>query len=293
MAEIPLDFLKKIRRVEIQTNRLVEDLFAGKYKSIFRGKGMDFEEVREYVPGDEVRYIDWNVSARMNSPHVKVFREERELTMLLAIDISGSADLGSGTQSKRELMAELAAVLAFSASRNNDQVALLLFTDEIELYVPPGKGRKHILRLIRQILFFEPEGRGTDCEKALEYMNHVVRRSSLVFMISDFLDEGFEKAMRITAQRYDLIPVLTVDERELELPSVGWVALEDAETGEIVEVDTSNEEVRTSFAEAARERITRLKKEFVLYGVDIIEIQSGRPYIEAFQQFFRTRIKRR
>ncbi len=254
---------------------------------------MDFEEVREYIPGDEVRYIDWNVSARMNSPHIKVFREEREMTMLLAIDISGSVDLGSGTQSKRELMAELAAVLAFSASRNNDQVALLLFTDEIELYIPPGKGRKHILRLIRQILFFEPEGRGTDCEKALEYMNHVIRRNSLVFMISDFLDEGFEKAMRTTAQRYDLIPVLTVDERELELPNVGWVALEDAETGEVVEVNTSDEEVRTSFAEAARERITRLRKEFVLYGIDTIEIQSGRPYIEAFRQFFRTRIKRR
>ena len=293
MSEIPLDFLKKIRRVEIQTNRLVEDLFAGKYKSIFRGKGMDFEEVREYIPGDEVRYIDWNVSARMNRPHIKVFREEREMTLILAVDISGSADLGSGTQSKRELMAEVAAVLAFSATRNNDQVALLLFTDEVEHFIPAGKGRKHILRLIRQVLFTEPKGRGTDCEKALEYLNHVAHRNSTVFLLSDFLDEGFEKALRVTAQRYDLIPVLTVDERELELPNVGIVALEDAETGEMLEVDTSDADLRDAFAKAARARIDRLKKEFISYGINTIEIQSGKPYIDAFHQFFKNRIKRR
>ncbi len=293
MSEIPLDFLKKIRRVEIQTNRLVEDLFAGKYKSIFRGKGMDFEEVREYIPGDEVRYIDWNVSARMNRPHIKVFREEREMTLILAVDISGSADLGSGTQSKRELMAEVAAVLAFSATRNNDQVALLLFTDEVEHFIPAGKGRKHILRLIRQVLFTEPKGRGTDCEKALEYLNHVAHRNSTVFLLSDFLDEGFEKALRVTAQRYDLIPVLTVDERELELPNVGIVALEDAETGEMLEVDTSDADLRDAFAKAARARIDRLKKEFISYGINTIEIQSGKSYIDAFHQFFKNRIKRR
>jgi uncharacterized protein (DUF58 family) len=254
---------------------------------------MDFEEVREYVPGDEVRYIDWNVSARMNSPHVKVFREEREMTMVLAVDISGSADLGSGTQSKRELMAEVAAVLAFSASRNNDQVALLLFTDEVEHFIPVGKGRKHILRLIRQILFFEPTSRGTHCEKALEYLNHVAHRNSMVFLISDFLDEGFEKALRITAQRYDLVPVLTVDERELELPDVGVVAFEDAETGEIVEVDTSNSALREAFSCAAHGRVDRLRKEFISYGVDVIEIRNGQPYIDAFHQFFKNRIKRR
>ncbi len=293
MSEIPLDFLKKIRRVEIRTNRMVEDLFAGKYKSIFRGKGMDFEEVREYVPGDEIRYIDWNVSARMNSPHVKVFREEREMTMVLAVDISGSGDLGSGMQSKRELMGELAAVLAFSASRNNDQVALLLFTDEVELFIPAGKGRKHILRLIRQILFYEPKSRGTNCEKALEYLNHVVHRNSMVFFISDFLDEGFEKALRITAQRFDLVPVLTIDDRELELPNVGIVALEDAETGEIVEVDTSDSALREAFASAARGRVERLRKEFIAFGVDTIEVHNGQPYIDAFHQFFKNRIKRR
>lgn len=293
MADIPIDFLKRIRRVEIKTNRLVEDLFAGKYKSIFRGKGMDFEEVREYMPGDEIRYIDWNVSARMSNLFVKIFREERELTVILAIDISGSVDLGSGTQSKRELMAELAAVLAFSAIRNNDRVGLLLFSDEIEAFVPPGKGRKHVLRLIRQILFFEPKHRRTNCEKVLEYLNHIVHRSSLVFMVSDFLDSGFEKAMRITSQRYDLIPVFTVDERELMLPNVGWVALEDAETGEIVEVNTSNPAVREKFAAGARERIARLKRQFITSGIDMIEIQSGKPYIDAMQQFFKMRIKRR
>jgi len=293
MADIPLDFLKKIRRVEIQTNRLVEDMFAGKYKSIFRGKGMDFEEVREYLPGDEIRYIDWNVSARMQRPYIKVFREEREMTMILAIDISGSADLGSGTQSKRELMAELASVLAFSATKNNDRVGLVLFTDEIENYIPPGKGRKHVLRLIRQILFYEPENRGTNCERVLEYLNHIIHRNSLVFLISDFLDDNYQKAMRITCQRYDLIPVFTVDERELELPNVGWVALEDAENGEIVEVNTSDASVRQEFAKAARLRIEGLKKEFIKSGMDMIEIQSGRPYIDSLQQFFRNRIKRR
>jgi len=254
---------------------------------------MDFEEVREYVPGDEVRYIDWNVSARMNSPHVKVFREEREMTMVLAVDISGSADLGSGTQSKRELMAEIAAVLAFSATRNNDHVGLLLFTNEMEHFIPPGKGRKHILRLIRQILFHEPKAQGTDCGKALEYLSHIIHRNSTLFLISDFLDEGFEKTMRISAQHYDLIPVLVVDQRELELPNVGIMALEDAETGEIVEVDTSNEGLREAFSCAARGRLEKLRKEFISYGIDRIEVRTEQPYIDAFHQFFKTRIKRR
>lgn len=293
MANIPLEFLRKVRRIELRTNRLVEDLFAGKYRSIFRGRGMDFEEVREYETGDEVRYIDWNVSARMNGLFVKVFREERELTVILAIDVSGSADLGSGRLSKRELMAEVASVLAISATSNNDRVGLLLFTDKVEKYIRPDKGRKHVLRLIREILFYEPERRGTCIEEALRYANHMVHRSSLVFLISDFLDEGFEKAMRITNQRCDLIPILTVDEREMRLPKVGWVSLEDAETGEIVEVNTSDRRVRSEFARAADRRVESLRRECVSSGIDVVEIRSEQPYIESLQRFFKNRLSRR
>lgn len=293
MADIPLDFLKNIRRIELRTNRLVEDLFAGKYRSIFRGKGMDFEEVREYMPGDEIRYIDWNVSARMNAPYIKVFREERELTMMLAVDISASSGMGSETKSKRERMAEMAATLAFSATRNNDRVGLMLFTDEIECVIPPGKGRRHILRIIRQILYFKPEGRGTNCKKALEYLGHILHRNAMIFFLSDFFDEGFERAMRITIQRYDLVPIITVDERELSLPDIGRIALEDAETGEIVEVNTSRPEVRAAFAEAAELRMETLRRLFRSMGADFIELREEHSNFHALQQFFKTRIKRR
>ncbi len=293
MAEIPLEFLRKIRRIEIRTNRLVEDLFAGKYKSIFRGRGMDFEEVREYEAGDEIRYIDWNVSARMNDLFVKVFREERELTVILAVDISGSADLGSVDQSKRELMAEIASVLAFSAIGNNDRVGLLLFTDGVELYVTPAKGRRHVLRVIRDILYYQPKNHTTNIEQALRYLGHVVHRSAMVFLLSDFLDSGFDRAMRITNQRFDLIPILTVDDRELVLPNVGWVALEDAETGQTVEVNTSDPAVREDFARVARKRIDDLKQQCVRSGMDVIEVRSGQSYIKSLQHFFKNRIRKR
>ncbi len=293
MAEIPLEFLRKIRRIEIRTNRLVEDLFAGKYKSIFRGRGMDFEEVREYEAGDEIRYIDWNVSARMNDLFVKVFREERELTVILAVDISGSSDLGSVDQSKRELMAEIASVLAFSAIGNNDRVGLLLFTDGVELYVTPAKGRRHVLRVIRDILYFQPKNHTTNIEQALRYLGHVVHRSAMVFLLSDFLDSGFDRAMRITNQRFDLIPILTVDDRELVLPNVGWVALEDAETGQTVEVNTSDPAVREDFARVARKRIDDLKQQCVRSGMDVIEVRSGQSYIKSLQHFFKNRIRKR
>jgi len=293
MADIPIEFLRHIRRIELRTNRLVEDLFAGKYKSIFRGKGMDFEEVREYEAGDEIRYIDWNVSARMNSLFVKVFREERELTVILAVDVSGSADLGSGTHSKRELMAEVAAVLAFSAISNNDRVGLLLFSDGVESYVGAAKGRRHVLRVIRDILYHEPERRTTNIEEALRYLGHVVHRGAMVFLISDFLDDGFDRAMRITNQRYDLIPILAVDERELVLPNVGWIALEDAETGELVDVNTSDRRVREAFAAAGQQRIDNLKQQCLRAGMDIIEVRSGRSYTESLRRFFKNRIRKR
>lgn len=293
MADIPIEFLRQVRRIELRTNRLVEDLFAGKYKSIFRGKGMDFEEVREYEAGDEIRYIDWNVSARMNDLFVKVFREERELTVILAVDVSGSADLGSGDRSKREMMAELAAVLAFSAIRNNDRVGLLLFSDGVESYVGPAKGRRHVLRVIRDILYHEPQSVATNIDEALRYLGHVVHRSAMVFLISDFLDSGFDRAMRITNQRYDLIPILTVDQRELDLPDVGWVALEDAETGEMVEVNTSDRRTREAFAREAQARIDDLRRRCVRSGMDVIEVRNGQSYTESLHRFFKNRIRRR
>jgi len=293
MAEIPLEFLQKVKRIELRTNRLVEDLFAGKYKSIFRGRGMDFEEVREYQPGDEIRYIDWNVSARMHNLFVKVFREERELTVVLAVDVSGSADLGSADQSKRELMAEVASVLAFSAIRNNDRVGLLLFSEGVEKYVPPGKGRKHVLRVIRDILYYKPENRQTNIDRSLRYLTHVAHRSAMVFLISDFLDSGFDRAMRITNQRYDLIPIITVDDREMFMPNVGTVALEDSETGQLVEVNTSDPEVRRRFAKAAHDRVDGIRKQCVRGGMDVVEIRSVRSYIESLQNFFKNRIRRR
>jgi uncharacterized protein (DUF58 family) len=297
MADIPIEFLKHLRRIELRTNRLVEELFAGKYKSIFRGRGMDFEEVREYEPGDEIRYIDWNVSARQNRLFVKVFREERELTVLLAVDVSGSGDLGSGfgadARSKRELMAEVAAVLAFSATANNDRVGLVLFSDRVEKFIRPAKGRRHVLRVIRDILYYQPEQRGTDIESALRYIGHVVHRSSMVFLLSDFLDSGFDKAMRIANTHFDLIPILVLDDRERELPNVGWVALQDAETGEVVDLNTSDPRVRKLFAEASAERVHDFKKQCVRSGIEVVEVRSGGSYVDTLRRFFQNRMRRR
>src|SRR5665213_2812390 len=251
---IPREILKKIRQIELRTNRIVTETLAGQYHSVFKGQGMNFDEVREYQPGDDVRAIDWNVTARMNHPFIKKFVEERELTLMLVVDVSGSGLFGSRDQSKRELAAEIASVLAFSAIRNNDKVGLILFSDQVELFIPPKKGRSHTLRLIREILFFEPKGRGTQPSLALDYLNHIVSRRSVVFFISDFQAEDFSRALTITSRRHDLIAIRIDDLREETLPNVGIITLEDAETGEQIEINTGDRQIRTRFNAASEDK---------------------------------------
>ncbi len=296
------EILRKVRQIDIRTNRLVTEALGGQYHSVFKGRGMDFDEVREYVPGDEVRRIDWNVTARTGHPFVKKFTEERELTILLLVDLSGSGDFGSGeganAQSKRELAAEVASVLAFSAIRNQDKVGLILFTDQIEEYIPPQKGRRHVLRVVREILFFEPQRRGTDIEHALDFANRVQARRSVVFLLSDFQQRGeardrLRRGLRLTAKRHDLIAVPIGDKRERELPDIGLLTLEDAETGELIEVDTASRAVRDRFAREAEARTAALRETLRAEAVDSLELQTGEPYVPALMNFFRNRKKRR
>ena len=293
--------LNRMRQLEIRTRRLVNNTLAGEYHSVFKGRGMDFDEVREYVPGDEVRTIDWNVTARAGRPFVKKFTEERELTILLLVDVSASGNFGSATQSKRELAAELASVLAFSAIRNSDKVGLILYTDRIEQYIPPKKGRRHVLRVVREILFHQPRGRGTDTVKALDFANHILRRRAIAFLISDFQSSGdpdqaladLRRAMRQTNRRHDLVALHIEDGREKSLPDVGMLAIEDAETGEVVELDTANPEVRSRFAQGANDRTQRLVRGFRAEAIDTLELDTATPYLPALQHFFKTRERRR
>ena len=298
---ITADIIKKVRRLEIRTRRLVTDSMTGAYHSSFKGRGMDFEEVREYAIGDDVRSIDWNVSAKMDHPYVKIYREERELTILLLIDLSASGIFGSVDQSKRERAAEIASVLAFSAKRNNDKVGLLLYTDDVEHYIPPKKGRRHILRVIRDILFFEPQGRGTDHCKALDTLNRVQRRKAVIFLISDFLDPSTPLAtpdadvlrkLALTNQRHDLISIALSDPRETELPAVGLVTLEDAETGEMVEIDTSHPPTRKRYAHLANKRRELLQSELRKKGLDWVEASTVGAYLPAIRQLFARRASR-
>ena len=300
-TNITREILKKVRSVEIRTNRLVNDTLAGQYHSVFKGRGMNFDEVREYVPGDDVRSIDWNVTARTGKPHVKKYTEERELTILLLIDVSASGGFGSGTRSKRELAAELGSVLAFSAIKNNDKVGLILFTDDVELYIPPAKGRSHVLRLIRELLFFEPAGTRTDIGAALDFTNHVMRKRAVTFLISDFccaresgsLQEQLSAKLRITNRHHDVVAVSVNDPREFELPDVGRLNIEDAETGEQVELDTSDKNVRNSFAELAHTRRSRLKHAVGSAGVDFLELSTDREYVPDLIGFFHLRERRK
>jgi uncharacterized protein (DUF58 family) len=292
--------LSRMRQLELRTRRLVNDTLAGEYHSVFKGRGMDFDEVREYVPGDEVRTIDWNVTARAGRPFVKKFTEERELTILLLVDVSASGNFGSANQSKRELAAELASVLAFSAIRNSDKVGLILYTDRIEQYIPPKKGRRHVMRVAREILFHEPQGRGTDTVKALDFANHVIRRRAIAFLISDFQSSGdpdraladLRRAMRQTNRRHDLVALHIEDAREKSLPDVGVLAIEDAETGDVVELDTANAEVRSRFAKEAGERTQQLVRGFRAEAIDTLELDTATPYLPALQRFFKTRERR-
>src|SRR5947209_18126960 len=260
IQKTPAEILKKIRALEIKTRGLVETALAGDYHSVFKGRGMNFDEVSEYQPGDEIRAIDWNVTARLGTAFVKKFTEERELTVMLVVDVSASGNFGSTTQSKRELAAEVACLLAFSAIRNNDKVGLILFTDQVELFIPPKKGRSHTLRLIREILFFEPKGRGTKPALALDYLNKIVTRRAVVFFISDFQAPDFSHALAISARRHDFIAIHVQDERERSLPNIGIVSLEDAETGEQIEINTADATTRRRFADLADEQAAQLSR---------------------------------
>lgn len=292
---IPREILKKVRQIEIRTNREVTDVLGGQYHSVFKGRGMEFEEVREYLPGDEVRSIDWNVTARLGHPFVKKFKEERELTVMLVVDVSASGQFGSVRQTKNELAAELAAVLAFSAIRNNDKVGLIMFTDQIEEYIAPKKGRRHVLRVIREILAFQPKGRGTNLTRALDYLNHVQRRRAVTFVLSDFQvddEELVRKKLRVAGKRHDVVALSLRDPREEELPVVGLVELRDAETGERVLVDTFDRNVREGFAAKARARLETLRRLLRSASVDHVEIHCETDYMQPLIKFFRMRERR-
>jgi uncharacterized protein (DUF58 family) len=314
---IPREILKKIRQIEIRTNRIVTETLAGQYHSVFKGQGMNFDEVREYQPGDEVRTIDWNVTARMNHPFVKKFVEERELTLMLVVDVSGSGLFGSREQSKRELAAEIASVLAFSAIRNNDKVGLILFTDEVEKFIPPRKGRKHVLRVIREVLFYEPQRRGTNISESLQFLSRVTPHKSIAVIISDFIElpappsGGRERprratkvvsdaldaqaflALRQTNRRHDVVAVHISDPYERALPALGRLVFEDAETGEILEVNTALPSHRAAFAEQQTKLQNELARLFRSAGIDAIQLRTDEPYAGALGRFFETRERRR
>ncbi len=292
LQERTAEILKKIRTLEIKTRGLVETVFAGNYHSVFKGRGMNFEDVREYQPGDEIRAIDWNVTARLGNAFVKKFTEERELTVMLIVDVSASGSFGSSTQSKRELAAEVACLLAFSAIRNNDKVGLLLFTDRVELFIPPKKGRSHTLRLIREILFFEPAGRGTDPALALDYLNRIVTRRAVVFFISDFQAPDFSHALAVSGRRHDFIAVRIQDERETVLPNVGIITLEDAETGEQIEINTADRNTRTRFSDLAEQNARELTRTLRRNNIDAITLRTSEDYLPALRSFFKIRERR-
>lgn len=286
------DILKKIRRLELRTRRLVNDALAGQYHSVFKGRGMNFEDVRAYQPGDEVRFIDRNVTARTGELHVKNFTEERELTVVLLVDVSASGAFGSVSLSKRELAAEVASVLAFSAVGNRDKVGLVLFSDGIELFLPPEKGRGHVLRIIREVLFFQPRGRGTNLNAALDFLNKVVRRRAVVFLLSDFQAPDFSRPLAVTARRHDLVAVPVADPLEETLPDVGRVTLEDAETGEQYEVNTSDIGAQVAFRKAIAARRDALAALLRKFGVDSIALRTTDDYLPALRTFFKTRERR-
>ncbi|MCA9187882.1 MAG: DUF58 domain-containing protein [Pirellulaceae bacterium] len=289
---IPRELMARIRRIQIRTSHLADDMLIGQYHSAFKGRGIEFEEVRPYQIGDDVRSIDWNVTARMGEPYVKLFREERELTVMLLVDLSASQSFGTHYQTKREAVTELAATLAFSAIKNNDKIGLLLFTDEIEKAVPARKGSRHVLRVIRELLYCEPIGRGTNIGAALQYLNSTVKRRAIVFLISDFLDSRFEQPLRVAKRRHDLVPIVVSDRREHDLPNVGFLNLRDAETGHTVLLDTSSARQRTAFADRAAALCDRRQRLFRTLQLDSISIETGEDFVEPLRKFFHRREER-
>lgn len=289
---IPKEILRQIHRIEITTSRLVNDIFCGQYESVFKGRGMEFSEVREYQPGDDIRTIDWNVTARFGHPFVKKFVEERELTVILLVDSSGSQHFGTQDKLKAEIAAEISSVLAFSAIKNNDRVGLISFTDQIELFIPPKKGVSHILRLIREILYHKPEGRGTEIKVALEYLNEVIKRKAVVFLISDFKGSDFEHVLKVTNKHHDLIAIRLVDPVEKEFPALGRIQLEDAETGEITLINTTYQTVRDAYSSLNLKKTQALKNLFNSISLDWIEISTEESYVKPLINFFQTRARR-
>ncbi len=286
---IPRQIIQKIRQIEIRTKHLVNDVFSGEYHSVFKGRGMEFAEVREYEPGDEIRSIDWNVTARLGRPYIKRFIEERELTVILMADVSASGHFGTVNQMKSEITAEICALLAYAAIQNNDRVGLLMFTDQIEKFIPPKKGRTHILRVIREVLYNQPGHTGTDLTQALEYLNRLLTRRSIVFILSDFLTEDYMKPLRVASKRHDVVAVTITDPRELSLPGVGLIELQDAETGEEVLVDTGDAGWRRQYAEYNEALREARDQQFRVTGVDAIHIRTDEPYIDPLLQFFKLR----
>jgi uncharacterized protein (DUF58 family) len=286
---IPQEILQAVKLIEIRSRSLVNDVFAGEYHSVFKGRGMEFAEVREYLPGDDVRTIDWNVTARTGTPHVKKYAEEREQTVMFLVDASHSLDYGTVRRMKGEIAAEIAAVLAFSAIRNNDKVGAIIFTDRIELFIPPKKGKQHVMRVIREMLFFRPEGRGTDVGAALEYLSRVVRRKAVVFVLSDFMAPDYTRALRVANRRHDLAAITLTDPAEDDLPAVGLLHLVDAETGDERVVDASDRGTREEFRRARREFLDRRRRTFRRHRVDVIEVATDKPYTDPLIAFFRRR----
>ncbi len=286
------EIIKKISSIHIRTNYLVNDILAGEYESAFRGRGMEFEEVREYTPGDDVRTIDWNVTARTGHPYVKVFTEERELTIMLMIDVSSSGQFGTVKELKNEVAAEVAAILAFSAIKNNDKVGLIIFSERIEKYIPPKKGRSHVWRVIREIVQFRPKKSATDIGASLKFFNKVTKRRCVCFLISDFLAEDYEKTLFIANKKHDVIAVTITDPREMKLPNIGFIELEDAETGEAILIDTYDKNITRGFDVLTRKRAIERKNSFRSMDIDSIDIVTDRSYIQPIMRFFKMREKR-
>lgn len=286
------ELLKQVRQIEIKTKGVVNQVFSGEYHSVFKGRGMEFSEVREYQFGDDIRNIDWNVTARFGHPFIKIFEEERELTVMLLVDLSGSLVFGSIEKTKQQIAAELSAILAFSAMKNNDKVGLILFTDRIERFVPPRKGRTHVLRIIREVLSFEPEGKETNIKAALEYMNNTIKKRSIVFLISDFMDTGYEKILRTVGRKHDFIGVVLTDEKENLMPKVGLIKLQDAETGQERYIDTSDEAFQKWFVKSRLENYMNRRSLFIKSRLDAINIQTNQSYIKPLIDFFRLRERR-
>lgn len=286
------EILKQVHQIELRTRGLVNHVFSGEYHSVFKGRGMEFSEVREYQFGDDIRNIDWNVTARFGHPFIKIFEEERELTVMLLVDLSGSLIFGSIEKTKQQVAAEISAILAFSAMKNNDKVGMILFTDKIEKFVPPRKGKKHVLRIIREVLSFEPTGKSTSIKSALEYLNNAIKRRSIVFLLSDFMDDGYERILRIIGKKHDLVGIVLNDERENVLPKIGLVKLMDAETGKERWIDTSNNRVQRQLHKNKMLTIQKRKTLFVASRLDSIDVQTGHDYVKPLVQFFKMRERR-